>query len=268
MKKHLLLIDLDGTLLDDRSKISHMNKNVIEKLKKQGHKIVIATGRAHYRSHMFYEELDLRTLMVNRNASHIHGPYDKEFKPICEYMDEETVEKILTGDIRNYMDKMYLEHLNNVYIIKGDRTFYEDYPLCQLYDEKEQSLSHRTCFICITIDKNVYSKSIQFLNQFPMIKYEQYTMREDKVLFNVYPIKSDKANSFSYLSEFYHIPHERIIAFGDGVNDINMIKDAHIGVAMKNAIDEVKEHAKFITEESNHKSGVGSFLNQYFNLSI
>ena len=64
--------------------------------------------------------------------------------------------------------------------------------------------------------------------------------------------------------EYYGIKLEETIAFGDGGNDINMIKHAHIGVAMGNANKEVKEIADYITDDVDN-DGVYKAL-KHFNL--
>ncbi|QVK18597.1 Cof-type HAD-IIB family hydrolase [Mycoplasmatota bacterium] len=268
MEKHLILIDLDGTLLNSKSQVSEMNKIILGEVQKQGHEIIITTGRAYYRSHMFYDELNLRSLIVNRNASIIHGPYDNQFKHIYEWIDPDTVENILTCEIAHFMRKMYIEHLNEVYVVKGERDFYEPYPLCKLIDYNNQALFNCTNLLSISVEKKDVEKTKTILERYSMVKYEKYSMGEELTLFNVYPIQSDKANAFSYLSDYYGVPQHRIIAFGDGGNDVRMIKEAGIGIAMKNAIDVVKKNAQLITDYSNNESGVGLFLKKYFELNI
>ena len=59
------------------------------------------------------------------------------------------------------------------------------------------------------------------------------------------------------------ISNENIIAFGDGLNDIEMLKKCGVGVAMKNALPEVKEQADCITSETNNQNGVVEFLKEY-----
>jgi Cof subfamily protein (haloacid dehalogenase superfamily) len=63
-------------------------------------------------------------------------------------------------------------------------------------------------------------------------------------------------------SEYFDIPLSDIIAFGDDINDMNMLKTAGIGVAMGNAIDCVKEIADFITE-TNDNEGISIWINKY-----
>ena len=57
--------------------------------------------------------------------------------------------------------------------------------------------------------------------------------------------------------------NENIIAFGDGLNDIDMIEKCGIGVAMKNALIDVKEKANFITDKTNLEDGIIDFLQKY-----
>ena len=55
------------------------------------------------------------------------------------------------------------------------------------------------------------------------------------------------------------------MAFGDGLNDIEMIEKCGIGVALANALDEVKSKANYITKKTNEELGVIDFLEGYLN---
>src|SRR5699024_8847612 len=63
----------------------------------------------------------------------------------------------------------------------------------------------------------------------------------------------------------FDISRDRILAFGDGANDLEMIGNAGIGVAMENAVAPLQSIAKYHTA-SNEEHGVAQFLNDYFNL--
>ena len=63
----------------------------------------------------------------------------------------------------------------------------------------------------------------------------------------------------------FRSPKERIIAFGDEDNDLEMIDYDGVGVAMGNAIDELKTLAKYETN-TNEELGVANFLANYFEL--
>src|SRR5690625_4476488 len=77
--KHLIAIDLDGTLLTDDKKISEQSKQMIKKVVEQGHIVVIATGRTNQMSILYYNELELITPLINSNGAVLHHPRDKSW---------------------------------------------------------------------------------------------------------------------------------------------------------------------------------------------
>ena len=79
MDKHLIALDLDGTLLRDDKTISDKTKKVISKAKEQGHVVMIATGRPFRSSEMYYHELNLDTPIVNFNGAFVHHPKDRNW---------------------------------------------------------------------------------------------------------------------------------------------------------------------------------------------
>lgn len=76
----------------------------------------------------------------------------------------------------------------------------------------------------------------------------------------------NKAVGLEKIAYYFDIPKERIIAFGDEDNDLEMIDYAGVGVAMGNAIDPLKSIAKHVTA-TNEEDGVGIFLQSYLNIS-
>ena len=59
------------------------------------------------------------------------------------------------------------------------------------------------------------------------------------------PKGTSKASAIKHLKEYYHC--DRVIAFGDGLNDLSMLEKAGIGIVMDNASEEVKKYADYIT---------------------
>ena len=77
----------------------------------------------------------------------------------------------------------------------------------------------------------------------------------------------NKAVGLQKVAHYFDIPKDRIIAFGDEDNDLEMIDYAGVGVAMGNAIDELKSVAKHVTT-TNEQDGIGTFLEAYLKLQI
>ena len=75
--------------------------------------------------------------------------------------------------------------------------------------------------------------------------------------------RANKGEGMKFLCEYLGVPIENSVAFGDGSNDMTMIMAAGTGVAMGNAIDEVKRAAKLVTAR-NDEDGVALALEKLF----
>lgn len=75
----------------------------------------------------------------------------------------------------------------------------------------------------------------------------------------------NKAVGLEKITDYYGIPPERVIAFGDEDNDLEMLEFAGCGVAMGNGIEGVKSVANKVTK-SNEEDGIAVFLKDYFAL--
>lgn len=75
-----------------------------------------------------------------------------------------------------------------------------------------------------------------------------------------------KYKAIEKLSKYLKVKNDEIIAFGDGLNDIDMIKKCGIGVALSNALPIVKENANFVTTYDHNHDGVIEFLKEYLNV--
>ena len=77
------------------------------------------------------------------------------------------------------------------------------------------------------------------------------------------PVGISKGTSIQFLADYLGIPIENTIAVGDAENDIPMIAAAGLGVAMKNATDDIKAHADYITQRDNNQGGVGEVIRKF-----
>lgn len=269
-EKHLIAIDLDGTLLTKEKKISSASKSVIRTLIEQGHVVVIATGRSNRMSQLFYHELGLTTPLINSNGAVIHHPLDKNWgtyhtplklktaMEIVEVSDALRSKNILAAVQDSVYLNQYDEHIVNFYRPKKSDSFFigdvrkgltEDPTLMLLYPEKSQ-----------------LETLTNTLNDLHAEVIDHRNWGEPFHIIEVMNKQMNKAKAIHKVAEYYHIPKERIIAFGDEGNDLEMIDYAGVGVAMGNAIDELKTIADHVTE-TNEAHGVATFLADYFNVT-
>ena len=85
----------------------------------------------------------------------------------------------------------------------------------------------------------------------------------DKFLLEITHQDVSKLTGVSYVASKNKIGLDRVVAFGDGHNDVELIKNVGVGVALENAVDELKKVAKELTDDCNHK-GVEKFLKKQF----
>ncbi|WP_413364990.1 Cof-type HAD-IIB family hydrolase [Lysinibacillus sp. 3P01SB] len=262
MKQHLIVLDLDGTLLTDDKTISPYTKSILAKAREAGHQVMIATGRPFRASQLYYKELDLITPIVNFNGAFIHHPLNRSWEtmhsPISMSVVHDVVDSVNKFQYENLIaeviDDVYLhnenEELLNVFNMGNPRvttgnlklTLHED-PTSLLIQANE----HNVPIIRKHLE-DVHAELIEHRKwgaPFPIIEIVRKGL--------------SKAVGVSKIAHEFEIPQDRIIAFGDEDNDLEMIDYAGIGVAMSNAIDELKSVAKEITL-SNNEDGIGKFL--------
>lgn len=77
------------------------------------------------------------------------------------------------------------------------------------------------------------------------------------------PLGANKGYGVEFLCDFLGVPIENAVAVGDEENDISMIRNAGVGVAMKNALQIVKDAADYVTEHNNNEDGVTEVIEKF-----
>lgn len=247
----LLCTDLDDTLLTTDKRISDDNKKAIEYFKSEGGQFSFATGRIPYGASLMLKYIEPNAPMVCFNGA---GIYDHTQKKLLWKMalPKEAV-KVLEFIDKNYPfsgievcteDELYFCKMNMVVEKHKEHELlpdkYADYhdltmPWIKVLfmQEREQVSTVRDAL-----------QNSEFVNDFDFIQSSpQY--------YELLPKNASKGNALLKLAEILNIPQNRVIAIGDNENDISMVKAAGLGVAVANAIPELKDVADFITVDNN-----------------
>lgn len=274
-KQHLIALDLDGTLLTDDKLISESNRQTVSQAIEDGHIVVIATGRPHRSSIQYYEELQLKTPMVNFNGALIHHPKDSGWDLIHNPMPHQTALEIVEAcyelDVHNILaevqDNVFLdrfdEQIINVFQTSQAENFKSSFKIGPLKDKLKND---PTSMLIRPRDEHI--KDLQ--SELNGVHAEIVEHRNWTNPWNIIEIVQKgihKAVGLQKIAQHYDIPRERIIAFGDEDNDLEMLDYAGIGVAMENGIEELKSIAKHVTK-TNEEDGISSFLKQYLNIQV
>jgi 5-amino-6-(5-phospho-D-ribitylamino)uracil phosphatase len=261
-KSHLIAVDLDGTLLTDNKSISPKTKKALQNAMLAGHQVVIATGRPFRASHMIYKELNLNSPIVNFNGALVHHPQSAAWGTYHSPFDVKTAQKIVEASEGFAVKNILAEVMDDVYI------HYQDNDMLDLFSagsnkvetgDLREILLHDPTSILIHAHEE---KVADIRNHLSDVHAEVIDHRRWGAPWHVIEIvKSglNKAVGLKRVAEHYSIPKDRIIAFGDEDNDLEMIEYAGHGIAMGNAIPQLKSLAKYITK-TNEEDGIAHYL--------
>ncbi|CAD2073254.1 Cof-type HAD-IIB family hydrolase [Phocicoccus pinnipedialis] len=271
MEKHLICLDLDGTLLTDDKKIGTYTKNVINTLKQYGHKIMITTGRPYRATVPYYKELKLNTPVVNFNGAFVHHPLDNDFKIKHETLSQEVLNDIVKNIEVFGIENIVAEVKDDLYIHYHDevmmKEFYMGEPMIKTGDITK-TMPEEATTVLIKAKHGQVSKIRQAMED---VYAEAIAHRQWDAAYPVVEIIKkgiSKATGIEYVLDYLGVDHRNTIAFGDEDNDFQMIEYVNHSVAVKNAVDPLKERAVAVTEFTNNEDGVGRYLNEYFNLGL
>ena len=262
--RRMVVVDLDGTLLNIKQVCSPKTKKYLKKLKELGYIIVIATGRflrsavnitdgAEFANYIIANSGGLIYDIDNYKSIKKHNIDLSLVRSICDDCDYNEIDYI------NICDFLY----NNRYMNSYDFNKNTDRKINNLnkfFDEVDDVFS-----VTIQTRDNSfikkYYKKFQDDNLDVLIMQDSYS---DEQSLEVFAKGVSKYNAIRELCELENIKNENVIAFGDGLNDVDMIKFVGTGVAMGNALKEVKKVSDYVTI-SHNKEGVIHFLDGYFN---
>lgn len=272
----LIAMDLDGTLLDDSKEITKDNLRVINDLLERGYEIVIATGRRYWSTKELTKGIKGQFTILSNNGNIVRNSVnDKEI--IAKYLD--------TKDFRTIMEEGKKRNLYPIIHVDG---FHEGLDIIIELDKDNKNyynyLSEDTRFKQIKNYLDIDSKILNvvyvgekeklnnfylnIINNYPNI-YNAHIMENIRVAEALLEIMHPNGTKWLSLLEYansINIKPEEIITIGDDNNDIEMIKNAGLGIAMKNATEGVKSIAKQITEKNNNESGVAFQLKRVLNI--
>jgi len=254
---YVIAFDMDGTLLNRKHAICFKTLRYIRKLNKQGHKIILASGRPLRALRKYYKKLHLNTPMICYNGAYLFSPNDKYFpEEAFEFPKEVVVD--LVDVLRPHIVNVMCETNKDIYIDKEDLYlakffYYEEMNLH--YGELRDTLVENpmTCIVqtpCIYEDHSVIDKIV---SKYPQLEARFWT---NSPYFELHYKGTSKGSCLEKIAKYFNVPKERIIAFGDAGNDFEMLSVAGTSVAMKNCKDTLKDHATRISKYDNNHNGI------------
>ncbi len=265
-KTYLIALDMDGTLLNSKKKISLLTKRYLKKLAKKGHKIILASGRPSRSLKPYYNQLKLNTPMICYNGAFVYNPNDKDFKPIVFSFPKEIVKELIKK-LEKYSVNTMCENDTTIWVDKTDSYlakffWYENMNI--VYGNLDETLQSDPMTMIVQLKKedNKIKKEIVDICS----KYEGLSARfwTGSPYFELYYVKTSKGVSIIEIANYYNIEQKNIIVFGDSENDEEMIDIAGYSVAMSNSKKSLKDKASITSIKNNDKNGIYHTLKKIF----
>lgn len=268
--KKLITIDLDGTTLNNASKLSAQTIRVIKAAQSAGHIVSIVTGRPNRLSTPIYDELALQSPMINFNGSLGFNPHQRWSEEYQYTINREIVLDLLA--VRDdYQIQLIAAEGKNLFLAQQQApSGLNFFPATLETNEilSSQSLNEDPTSLTIQVAEN----KLQPLSTYIEAKFGSLVdVNPWGGPHNVIEIGHKgihKATGVEKIAHYYHIQRKDIIAFGDESNDNAMIEYAGWGVAMNNANDHLKSIANDVTQLNNEHDGLATYLQDYLKLDV
>lgn len=274
----LIAIDLDGTLLNNESKISEENLAAIKHAQSLGIEIVVATGRAPFDVSKIFSPTGINPWIIGTNGATIHHPEGALFRAVP--LDKKDVIAITS----------WLEQENFYYEIFNEEAIYTPYNgRKQLVAEINQKHSSIQNELQHAMERQFSQHGFSFIHSYQELKsidsyfynilafsfdetklqkgWNTFKSREDLTLvssgdynFELEHPDASKGIALTKLIEHLGIDLRETSAIGDSYNDLSMLKIAGKSAAMGNANEEIKNTCHVVAQ-TNDENGVAHFIN-------
>jgi len=247
--KYLICLDLDGTVLNDKGEIGNELIDVIKKCKEKKYLIAFNTTRNYNRVKKYAEIL--KPDYINcLSGSYVANSKEKVLFNNC--IPKEMVLKI-NNLIDNYKDITLIcsELTHSEMVLDKDYSLKHN----KIYATKEIINNSQSCKLIYLFKDNVPTDLLNSLNNFNIT----YSVSIKHKYIRIMP-KTDKWEGIQLILNDLSFKKIKVISFGNDMSDFNTLINSDIGVAMSNAIEDLKSQLPNVTEFDNNNDGVAKYL--------
>ncbi|OAA31866.1 hypothetical protein AT15_03310 [Kosmotoga arenicorallina S304] len=262
----LIIIDLDGTLLDENKEISNFNWKSLKKAMECGVAVTISTGRSYISAKDYIEHLGLEVPVSFQNGALILKQQLRQMNVLREVLlpadhaieivnraREEGVPYIIFRDFFESPD-MYMEFVPD----SPYRSYYENnkFRIKTVKDPLQYIKSEGIPEIALEGPEDKIIKVVESLGINGNVSIIKNNKLGEHAFYEFFGPDVRKASSLNFLMKYFNVDSEEVAYIGDNFNDIDVMEKVGLPIAMANAPEEVKRYAKYITERDNHSHGV------------
>jgi Cof subfamily protein (haloacid dehalogenase superfamily) len=269
LKYKLVVIDIDGTLMDKHGIIAAEDRAAVLRLTKSGVFVCLCTGRIIQSSRPVVEDLELDTPQIFFDGALIYNLKEKT-TIYSKALPPEIVQEAVTFSREHdtYLelysrDTFFAEE--NSWSDEVHRKFFRVDPTLVSFDSiwtrekllKAEMVAHNT-----SENSKVQAFEAHFAGRlhFTIARTPAYP---DIDFINIVNPEVTKGCALGELAKYLGVERQETVAIGDGLNDISLLKEAGLAVAMGNAFPEVKKISQYTTLDVDHH-GVAAAIDHIF----
>ena len=251
-KDVIIMTDIDGTLVTDQKQILDCDMKAIDRFRKGGGTFTLATGRGYSMAKPVADRIALDTPAVIFNGSAV---YDFEQRKFLWHSSLDPSAKPILKEILSAFPDMGCEVLcaEDVYVpsmneIERQHLALENVKpiICNVDDVPGNWLK-----ILFAYPPNVIQNLIDFVQERPDYMNAAHWVRSEIHYFEMLPNGVNKGSGFKRLLEIMNRTDAFTVGVGDYNNDVELIRDASLGVAVASAQDVAKEVADLVVCDNN-----------------
>jgi Cof subfamily protein (haloacid dehalogenase superfamily) len=264
--RHLIALDLDGTLLNKQKKISKATLAYLKSIQSL-HTIVLATGRPYRSFIKYYQQLCLKTPMVCYNGAFVTNPMDLSFNTKAFSFPQAIVKAIYLDIGLASIDNVMCETNKDIWLLKEEKnlaSFFWHDNMNIIYGPITETLHENPMTMIIKVKKR---NKIQDERVFKAVKkHKGLKVRfwGTSLFCEIYFGHISKGSALLDILKQYNISRKYFISFGDAENDKEMLEFATHGFVMKNAHPSMKQYGDHVTKKDHHHDGIVDELQRYF----
>jgi len=268
MKYKLLVVDVDGTLLDGKGNISAEDRDALAKVCRSGVKVSLSTGRVAQACLEIIDQLSLDGYHIFFDGALVSNP--EQGRGVCALpLGKEAVKRAVEFARRHnlnlelYSATHYFAE-QETWSTDAHRQFFGIEPTLADFTkiwEQERIIKG----LLVTTSAEEAARARDFCLQFEgslHFSWARTPAYPGVDFINVLAPEVSKGRALEVLASHLGVSVGEVMAIGDGPNDVSLLSTAGLAVAMDNAVDEVKAVADHITRDVDH-SGVAAAIERF-----
>jgi len=278
VRYRILALDIDGTILDPYGKLPHAVRDAIGTARDRGLQVVLCTGRRFRTALPWARELELEGSIVVHNGSLVkdigsgetlHEAYlpAEHYHDVIDFVRRRGSPLVYVDSFAESID-ILIDRFSETRIHDYQRDYMTDHePHFHTVDDlRDLDRSDVIMVSTMADEKTLHAVREEAHAEFGA-RIRTHTLINKNYnggILEFLSPGSTKWHALERVASQRGVAPSEIVAVGDDTNDIEMIRGAGLGVAMANAVSEVRSAAQAETDYSNEEDGVARFLEQHF----